>query len=175
MPMPSRICASIVSLCACAALAQAPTTPANDPLLDKLAGHWVIRGTVLGKQTTHDLVAEWVLGHQYLRLHEVAHEKNAQGQPAYEAIVFVAVDRASEGYTCLWLDSTTGDGLSIEGLGRAKREADALAFVFRDKQGQVSFTNTFAYDKAADVWTMKLDNVADGKPKEFARFELGRM
>ena len=44
----------------------------QDKLLDQMSGTWVMRGTIGGNQVTHDLVAEWVLGHQYLRFHEVA-------------------------------------------------------------------------------------------------------
>ena len=61
----------------------------QDPLLDHLVGKWVLRGTIEGRETTHDIIAEWVLGHQYVRLHEVSREKNAQSQAAYEAIVFI--------------------------------------------------------------------------------------
>jgi hypothetical protein len=54
-------------------------------LLNHLAGNWVLEG-VLGKsQVTHDITAEWILNHEYLRLHEVSREKNKNGDPAYEA------------------------------------------------------------------------------------------
>ena len=38
-------------------------------------------GTIGGTQVTHDLVAGWVLGHQYLRFHEVAREVDSEGVP----------------------------------------------------------------------------------------------
>ena len=52
---------------------------ANSPLelLDHLTGHWVLQGTIAGKQTTHDVEAEWLLKREYLRLQEVAREKDA--------------------------------------------------------------------------------------------------
>src|SRR6266568_5078473 len=61
----------------------------KDPLLDHLAGNWILQGTIAGHETTHDIESEWVLNHEYLRIHEASREKNAQGQPAYEAIVFI--------------------------------------------------------------------------------------
>jgi len=59
----------------------------HDQLLDHLPGNWVLQGTIAGKDTTHDVTAEWVLGHQYVRIHEVSREKNSQGLPAHEAMV----------------------------------------------------------------------------------------
>ena len=84
----------------------------NDPLLDRLTGTWILQGTIAGQETTHDIESEWVLNHEYLRFHETSREKNIQGQPAYEAMVFIEWDESSNEYRCLWLDSTGGGGLT---------------------------------------------------------------
>jgi hypothetical protein len=42
----------------------------HDDLVENMAGVWTIEGQVLGRETHHGLVAEWVLNHQFLRLHE---------------------------------------------------------------------------------------------------------
>jgi hypothetical protein len=49
-----------INLGSCSAADQ-PTT-VQDPLLDHLVGTWVLRGTIAGKETTHDIVAQWVPG-----------------------------------------------------------------------------------------------------------------
>jgi len=103
----------------------------HDHLLDHLAGNWVLQGTIAGKETTHDIAAEWVLGHQYVRIHEVSREKNSQGQPAYEAMVFVGWDQPSAEYVCMWLD--TYGGMSDTSIGRAQRDGDEIHFLFKDK------------------------------------------
>ena len=91
----------------------------KEPLLDRLAGNWILQGTIAGHETTHDIESEWVLNHEYLRIHEASREKNAQGQPAYEAIVFIESNESSNEYRCLWLDSTGGGGLAVPAaLGR---------------------------------------------------------
>ncbi len=78
---------------------QAQEVPAfQDSLLDKMVGKWVLRGTIAGSTTTHDVDVAWVLGHQYIRLHEISREKTVQQQPAYEAIVFIGWDAPSSGY-----------------------------------------------------------------------------
>ena len=33
----------------------------RDSLLDRLAGNWVLRGTIAGQQVVHDVSARWVL------------------------------------------------------------------------------------------------------------------
>jgi hypothetical protein len=145
-----------------------------DPLLERLIGTWVLRGTIAGKETTHDVVAEWVLGHEYVRLHEVAREKDGKGNAAYEAIVFIGSGRPSHEYACLWLDSTGGGGLVPEGIGHAIRVDGEIPFVFFDRGGEISFKNTFAYDKSTDSWAWIMDNVAGGKAIPFGRVKLTR-
>jgi hypothetical protein len=146
----------------------------QDPLLDRLTGHWVLHGMLAGKETTHDVAADWVLGHEYVRLHEVSREKKRDGQPAYEAIVFVGWDASSSQYACLWLDSTGGGGLSGQAIGHAKRNGDELPFVFKESDGSTSFTNTFVHHKESDSWAWIMDNVEKGKSIPFARLTLVR-
>jgi hypothetical protein len=141
------IVASIV-LVSFSASVQQPTF--QDPLLDHFIGKWVLQGTTDGKETTHDIISEWVLDHQFVRLHEVSREKNAQGQAAYEAIVFIGWDQSSSQYACLWLDSTGGGGLSAPAIGHAKRSNDEIAFLFKGKDGSI-FHTTFAYSKGTDT------------------------
>lgn len=143
-----------------------------DPLLDHMTGHWILQGPMAGHETTHDVDAEWVLGNEYLRLHETSHERNAQGGPAYEAIVFIEWNESTNEYSCLWLDSTEGGALSSQVLGRAKRSGDEIPFLFQSKDG--NFHNTFVYSKSTDTWQWIMDNEENGKLKPFARVKLTR-
>ena len=151
------------------ASAQAPAHP--DPLLDRLSGSWILQGTIAGHETTHDIESEWVLNHEYLRLHETSREKNAQGQPAYEAIVFIEWDESSNEYKCLWLDSTGGGGLSAP-VALGKRGNDEITFLFGEKDSGIH--TTFAYSKGADTWNWLIDNEEGGKLTSFARVKLTR-
>jgi hypothetical protein len=145
----------------------------QDPLLEHLVGTWVLRGTIEGKETTHDIAAEWVLGHQYMRFSEVSREKNAAGQAEYEAIVFIGWDQALSQYACLWLDNTGGGGLAGQAIGHAKRGGDEIAFLFKGQDGSV-FHTTFAYKKGNDSWQWRMDGEAGGKLHSFARVKLTR-
>ena len=146
----------------------------TDTLLDHLTGHWVLRGTIHSKETTHDIAAEWVLGHNYLRISETSREKNGSGQAEYEAIVLIGWDQPTEQYTCMWLDSTGGNGLVAESFGHGKRNGDAISFEFRNSDGSVGIVNTFSYDNGNDAWAWAIDNVQDGKATPFARVALTR-
>jgi hypothetical protein len=160
---------ALLVLAAFSISAQHPTR--NDPLLDHLTGSWVLQGTIAGHETTHDVEAEWVLDHEYLRLHETSREKNAQGQPTYEAIVLIEWDEASAEYGCLWLDSTGGGGLAAP-IAEGKRGNDQIAFLFRGKDSGVH--TTFVYSKATDSWNWLIDNEDGGKLTSFARVTLTR-
>jgi hypothetical protein len=146
------------------AFSQQPTF--HDPLLDEFQGNWVLRGTVMGKETTHDITNDWVLNHQYLRIHEVSREKNAKGEPEYEAMVFIGWDNPTSRYVCIWLD-VWGGFLTV---AYAPRSGDEMRFLFND--GKSDFHTTFLYDRKANVWEWRMDSEENGKLKPFLRAKL---
>jgi hypothetical protein len=153
-----------------AVLAQSQS-PAN--LLDSITGSWVLEGTIAGKQTTHDVFAEWVLNRHYVQLKEVSREKDSAGRPAYEAIVFLEWQADPGQYACLWLDSTGGGGLSAGPIGHAKPDGDEIPLLFEDKDGS-RIHNTLAYDRVHDSWHWRIDNEREGRRHPFARVTLRR-
>ena len=164
--------ASVLSgllLLACSVRAQEPI---HDPLLEHLVGSWVLEGTIAGQQTTHDVTADWVLTHQYVQFHEVSREKDATGNPAYEAIVYIGWNKALGQYACLWLDSTGGGGLEAKAIGHAKSTQSELPFLF-DIAGSI-FHTTFAYSSETDTWRWIMDGEEDGQLQPFARVTLTR-
>lgn len=148
--------------------AQQPTF--HDPLLDHLAGQWILQGTIENKPATHDLSAAWVLGHQYLRIHEVDRRKNASGEPAYEADVYVGWDQKLGQYACVWLD--TYGGVSPVSIGNGKREGDQIPLLFKDPDSV--FHTTFAFDAKSGTWEWRMDSEQAGKFKPFLRAKLTR-
>jgi hypothetical protein len=148
-------------------------TARKDPLLDRLAGSWILRGTIAGHESTHDVEAEWVLGHEYLRLHEISRERNAQGQPAYEAIIYIEWVEALQEYKCLWLDSTGGGGLAAP-MGTGERLNDSIGFVWRDKEKDSGVNTTFGYRKGTNSWSWVIDNIEGDKVTVFAHGKLTR-
>lgn len=153
-------------------VSRADEPPFESALLDKLVGTWVLTGTIAGETAVHDIEANWVLGHQYLRIDEVSRETNEFGAPAYEATVFIGWDKPSGRYVCLWLDVTGGGGLANDVFGYAVPENDRLDFVFGDENGRI--LNTFFYHQDDDSWTWVIRNEKDGEISPFARVDLAR-
>src|SRR6185503_5929792 len=50
-----------------------------DSLFPRLVGNWVLRGTIARQQTTHDVTFDWMLGREYVQMHEVSRERAANG------------------------------------------------------------------------------------------------
>lgn len=153
-----------------ALMATGQQAPVNSPLLDHLAGKWLLQGTVGKQAVTHDVDAEWVLQHQYLRFREVSREKNDKGEPHYEATVFIGWNEKTKQYACVWMD--VYGGATPESIGLATPKENELAFVFTDEHGETVFTNTFIFDPKTNTWENRLDNVVQGVAKPFARFNL---
>ena len=159
------LAAAIVAITLAALTAAAQQPPTNSPLLDHLAGKWVMVGNVGKQAVTHDFNAEWVLGHHYLRFQETS-----RGEPAYDSTVFIGWNEKTKQYACVWLD--VYGGLTTESIGVADAKENELAFVFHDERGEISFTNTFVYDPKSGTWEDRLDNVVKGEAKAFARFKM---
>jgi hypothetical protein len=143
----------------------------QDPLLDRFTGAWVLKGMIAGGDVVHDVTAEWVTGHQYLRFVELSREREEDGMRTYEAIVFIGWDAEHERYACLWLDSTGGSGLVNGIIGYAAPDGDRLAFLF-DFDDETRFHTTFTYDRKRDVWEWRMDSERDGSLQPFARVTM---
>ena len=152
-------------------LMQAQHPVVQDPLLDHLAGHWTLRGTIAGKPTVHDVDAAWVMGHHYLRLHEVSTTHNPAGEPDYEATVYIGWQETAAQYGCVWLD--TYGGTSPVSLGTGKRAGDAIPFVFHSPEGD--FHTTFTFHAANNTWDLRMESETHGSLTPFARATLTRV
>ena len=169
--------ANVKTLILLLALMAVPVTwaqqaPVSSPLLDHLSGKWLMAGTIAGQAAKHDIDAQWVLGHHYLRIHEVSEQKKADGQPQYEATVFIAWNDQPKQYSCAWLD--VYGGFSVGSIGVAPVADNELAFVFKNEKGEDDFSNDFVYDPKTDSWSDALDNIVNGTKKPFGRVKLTR-
>lgn len=144
-----------------------------DSLFDRLVGRWVLRGTIARQQTTHDVTFEWMLGREYLRMHEVSREHAPNGTPAYEAVVLFGRDPRSGEYACLWLDNTGASAFDPAGVGRGAVAGDSIPFLFHYTDTD-SFHTTFVYDRSTDTWQWHMDNDSSGVRRPFARVTLTR-
>jgi hypothetical protein len=140
--------------------------PLQDDFLEKLAGRWNLTRTIRGTTEENKVEAEWVLQHQFLRLHM----KDTATPPKYEAEIYIGYDKTGNRYVAHWMD-TWGGGFSLKGFG--VREGNSLPFLFEDADGTVR--NTFTYDPAGQTWTCTIVQKAKGGDwKTFAEDRLTR-
>jgi hypothetical protein len=144
-----------------------------DSLFDRLIGHWVLRGTIARRQTVHDVSFDWILGREYVQMHEVSREQAANGRPAYEAVVLFSRDPHSGEYACLWLDNTGVTTFEPQGVGRGSVADDSIPFLFQYTKTD-GFHTTFVYSRASDSWRWNMDNDSAGTRTPFARVSLAR-
>jgi hypothetical protein len=144
-----------------------------DSLFDRLIGHWVLRGTIARQSTTHDVTFDWMLGREYVRMHEVSRERDVNGNPAYEAVVLFGRDSRSGEYACLWLDNTGAGAFDPAGTGRGQVAGDSIPFLFHYTT-TTGFHTTFVYSRAKDSWEWHMDDDSLGFRRPFARVTLAR-
>jgi hypothetical protein len=144
-----------------------------DSLFPRLVGNWVLRGTIARQQTVHDVNFKWLLGREYVEMHEVSRERAPNGTPAYEAVVLFGRDPATGTYACVWMDNTAAAAFPPEGTGRGTLAGDSISFFFQ-YSAATSFHTTFLYDASKDSWQWHMDNDSSGVRKPFARVTLTR-
>ena len=167
-----RFAAILVAVLA-AAPVHAQSAAPRDSLLNHLIGRWVLRGPMAGTSVVHDVTFTWVLGTEYVEMHEISRERAAGGAPAYEAIVYLGCDPKTHEYAAMWLDNTAYGAFAPAGIGHAMAAADSIPFVFTSSATS-RFHNTFVYDRASDSWAWNMDNDDDGVRRPFGRVTLTR-
>jgi len=140
-----------------------------DPLIDHLAGAWKLEGAVMGNRAHHEVQADWVLNHQFLRIQE----KTAADAPAtehrYDAIWYLGYDSTSDRYVLHLMD--TFGGRYSETLGYGTRDANQIRFVFEYPDGP--FHNTWRWNPADNSWQWLMEQKnKDGKWSPFANLKL---
>ncbi len=152
--------------------AQGPTAEWRDELVDHMAGTWRLEGQVMGRDAHHDVQAEWVLGHQFLRIHEKTSANAPASEYPYEAFWFIGYDSVSERYVAHLLD--VFGGRFSETLGYGTRDGNSIRFVFEYPDGP--FHTTYRWSPQQDTWQWLLEQEdKDGKWATFADLKLTRV
>src|SRR5262245_8308468 len=137
----------------------------QDELLDHLVGDWKLTRQMRGQTAENTVKAEWVLQHQFLRVHM----KDVATPPNYEAMIFIGYDNTSESYVAHWID--VFGGRFSETLGYGVRDGNRVKFIFEYPDGP--FHNTFNWNAEAKTWTFLMEQKdRTGKWKEFALDQL---
>ena len=144
-----------------------PNRPFKDELLENLVGDWKLTRQIRGRMAQNTVQVEWVLNHQFLRIHM----RDVATPAQYEAMVFVGYDNASGRYVVHWID--VFGGRFSETLGYGKRDGNSIKFVFEYPDGP--FHNTFTWNAAGKTWTFLMEQKnKEGKWTTFATDTLRR-
>lgn len=136
----------------------------QDAFLDDLTGEWVMTGHVMGDSVQYDAEAQWVLGHQFLRLQMT----DVTSPPEYAAHVYIGHNPAEKEYVAHWLD-TSGGGASTT-LGHGERTGDRVTFRFDYPDGP--FRTTFERS-ANGRWRVQMRSKEEsGEWSSFADFVM---
>jgi hypothetical protein len=152
-------------------IAQAPTSW-HDELVDHMAGTWKMQGTVMGKAAHHQVQAEWVLNHQFLRSHEQTEAGAPKDEHPYEADWYLGYDDVSERYVLHLLD--VFGGRFSETLGYGTRDGNEIRFVFEYPDGP--FHTTFRWNPGPGTWDWLMEQKnKSGKWAQFATLKLTKV
>lgn len=146
-----------------------PSHVFRDALLDNLVGNWSLSGKVMGQTADHLVEVQWVLNHQFLRIHEKDRAPAVEGRVPYEAMVMVGYDNTSERYVAHWID--VYGGRFSETLGYGARIGDEIRFVFEYPDGPFHTTFRWVPETRQWNWHMQMRDKS-GKWKDFADFTL---
>jgi hypothetical protein len=93
-----------------------------DDLIEHMSGTWKMRGQVMGRDAHHELQADWVLNHLFLRIHESTSADAPGSEKRYEAIWFLGHDSVSEKYVLHLFDAFWSALLGNAGSWHARRQ-----------------------------------------------------
>ena len=97
-------------------VAQAPAEW-PDGLVNHLAGSWKLEGNVMGNNAHHDVQADWVLNHQFLRIQEKTAANAPASERPYDSIWYLGYDAIGEQYVLHLMDTFGGRFSETLGYG----------------------------------------------------------
>lgn len=138
----------------------------HDDLLEHLVGKWDVSATVYGQKFTLDREAEWVLNHQYLRIHEKSREVIPWLKTPFERTIFIGYNHLKKRYLVYELTVHGGDGpIEPEGFSYGERTGNELKVVLKLSPG-VLIHQRFTWDAESGSWRFHGRGVIDGKEQE---------
>jgi hypothetical protein len=161
-------CGLILLACASCATAQQPTA-FHDDLADKLVGEWNLEGSVMGRSAHHRIQAQWVLGHQFIEVHEQTSPDAPASESRYDAIWFLGYDDVHRHYVLHLMDLF--GGRYSETLGNGTRSGNELRFLFDYPDGP--FRTTWLWEPDARRWKWHMEQRRkSGEWTTFADFRM---
>jgi hypothetical protein len=133
----------------------------HDDLLDHFVGKWDVSATVHGEKFTLDREAEWVMGHQYLRIHEKSREDIPWLKVPFERTLFIGYNHRYKRYVVYELSVHGSDS---EGFSYAVRSGNELKFEYKIDADVIA--NVFTWEPASGSWNFQVRPVIAGKEQK---------
>lgn len=156
-----------VSLTICSFAQTGPdTTRFFDDLMDHLVGKWDVSAIVYGQKFTLDREAEWVLDHQYIRIHEKSREVIPWLKTPFERTIFIGYNRLNKRYIVYELTvHGAGGPIRPEGFSYAERTGNELKTTLTNGSDMV-INQRFTWEPESGTWRFHGRRVIDGKEQE---------
>ncbi len=122
--------------------------PFKSDLLDNMLGFWTITGTLGNRPVMEVADAEWVLGHQFLRLHR----KEIRGP--LETVMHIGFDTYNRRLVAIRVDSISALGAETPGFGL--QDGNKIEFTYN--YPTVPFRETWTWDPAAKSWQILIES-----------------
>jgi hypothetical protein len=134
-----------------------------DDLLDRLVGKWEVSAVVHGQKFTLDREADWVLSHQYLRIHEKSREVVPWLKVPFERTLYVGYNHRSKRYVVHELTVHGADTpFEPEGFYYGARSGNELAMDHMNG-ANVFARSRWTWDPRTSSWHFQGRRVIDGK------------
>jgi len=134
-----------------------------DDLLDHLVGKWEVTATAFGQTFKLDREAEWVMGHQYLRIYEKSREVVPWLKTSFERTIFIGYNHGSKRYLVYELTVHGGDvPHEPEGFYYAERTGNELKMAMT-KGAEVVGYQRFTWEPESKSWRFQGGRLIAGK------------
>lgn len=135
----------------------------HDDLLDRFVGKWEVSATAHGNEFKLEREAQWVMGHQYLRIYEKSREVVPWLKTPFERTIFIGYNHDSKRYLVYELTVHGGDvPHKPEGFYYADRKGDELKAVLTTGSEVVGYQR-FTWEPASKSWRFQGGRLIDGK------------
>jgi hypothetical protein len=128
----------------------------SDELLENMIGDWHITRRFSNRTAENTAQVKWVLQGHWLLITM----RDLASPSKYEADVYITKMQETGRYVIHWHDSFGGTVPEV--LGEGIRQGDAIAFSFKEKDGELR--NTFAWHPESKTWTSHIEQTEAGKP-----------
>lgn len=137
------------------------------PILQKLDGHWVATGDIMGKLVQYNVINSAALQGQFTEISM----NDVQVPSQYEARIFIGYDSDANQVIAHWMDNFGAQYSIPHGTGTISENGIEFIVPYPNS----FFKDKFEYSPQDDTWTLEITaQQPNGSWKHFARYAFRR-